>query len=62
MIEPTPWRTWRKSSFTQGANNCVELHPTGKVRDSKNPSGGTLEVGLAALLRAVRRVQREEQP
>ena len=36
---------WRKSSFSEGANNCVELCHTGRVfrvRDSKNPAGPVL--------------------
>jgi len=45
---------WKKSSRTQGANNCVELAHTGKVRDSKNPSGPTLSIDLAGLLVAVK--------
>lgn len=45
---------WRKSSRSQGANTCVELHPAGLVRDSKNPAGPTLTVDLAGLLAAVR--------
>ncbi|OLF11587.1 hypothetical protein BLA60_11615 [Actinophytocola xinjiangensis] len=46
--------TWRKSSRSQGANTCVELHPAGLVRDSKNPAGPTLSVDLAGLLAAVK--------
>lgn len=36
---------WRKSSYSGGGNNCVEVaHLPGAaaVRDSKNPEGGQL--------------------
>jgi hypothetical protein len=49
MINPgTPEITaaqWRKSSYSGGGNNCVEVAQiTGAcaVRDSKNPEGGHL--------------------
>ncbi|MGP4115061.1 DUF397 domain-containing protein [Streptomyces sp. 4N509B] len=38
---------WRKSSFSGGANDCVELFDTGStllLRDSKFPQHGPLEV------------------
>ncbi|HEX3780984.1 MAG TPA: DUF397 domain-containing protein [Pseudonocardiaceae bacterium] len=45
---------WRKSSYSQGANNCVEVVSTrDRVRDSKNP-GPVLTVDLAPLLAAIR--------
>lgn len=47
-------QTWRKSSRTQGANNCVELAEVGAVRDSKNPHGPVLTADLTALLGAVK--------
>jgi hypothetical protein len=41
-----PDATWRKSSLSDGQNNCVEVatltHGGVGVRDSKNPSGSTL--------------------
>ncbi|MEU6152291.1 DUF397 domain-containing protein [Actinosynnema sp. NPDC047251] len=43
-------RTWRKSSFSGGNSDCVEvsLAPTGVgVRDSKNPQAGRLTVPRA---------------
>ena len=47
---------WRKSSFSEGANNCVELAHTEiefGVRDSKNANGSVLTLtarqGLALL-------------
>jgi len=48
--------TWRKSSFSGGDNgNCIELVSTlDALRDSKNPSGPTLAVGLAEFLTAVK--------
>jgi hypothetical protein len=36
---------WRKSSYSGGDNNCVEVGATGAgiaVRDSKNPDSDTL--------------------
>lgn len=46
MTGPTP--TWRKSSFSTDASNCVEVafaEPTAvAVRDSKNQHGPTLAV------------------
>ena len=36
---------WRKSTFSDGSNNCVELADSGSailVRDSKHPTGGHL--------------------
>lgn len=45
---------WRKSSFSEGANNCVELAHVGAVRDSKNPCGARLRVELSALLAAAK--------
>jgi hypothetical protein len=52
---------WRKSSRSGQETNCVELHSRGAVRDSKNPAGPQLAVGLAGLLGAVKadRVTRE---
>jgi hypothetical protein len=49
-------RTWKKSSRTQGANNCVELAygEVTLVRDSKNPDGPQLRVSLGALVQAVK--------
>lgn len=49
-------RLWRKAraSGTQGGSDCVELHPVGAVRDSKNPSGGHLDVPLTGLVAAAK--------
>lgn len=46
--------TWKRASRSEGANNCVELHPDGAVRDSKNPDGPILEVELGGLVSAVK--------
>lgn len=49
------WTRWRRSSFSGGdGGNCVELASAGAVRDSKNPDGPTLHVGLAGLLASVK--------
>lgn len=46
---------WRKSSYSSGNNgDCVELHPAGAVRDSKNPSGPVLGLPWAGLVAAVK--------
>jgi hypothetical protein len=42
---------WRKSSYSGGDNNCVEVGTTGAgiaVRDSKNPDSDALAVGAGA--------------
>jgi hypothetical protein len=52
--------TWRKSSYSAGAQQCVELADTGTailVRDSKHPDHGHLAltpVALAALVDTAR--------
>jgi len=45
---------WRKSLRSQ--SNCVEVAfvGLGAVRDSKNPDGPTLDVGLVSMIGAVR--------
>jgi hypothetical protein len=46
MTSPTDI-SWRKSSFSTGQNDCVEVARTPAavlVRDSKNPGGGHLAV------------------
>jgi hypothetical protein len=52
---------WRRSSYSNGGGNCVELAyvPGDRigVRDSKNPAAGPILVprsGLITLLRAVK--------
>lgn len=51
---------WRKSSYSDGASNCVELVVTEQgllARDSKSPSSGTLSfanMGASAFLAAVK--------
>ncbi|EHR50456.1 protein of unknown function (DUF397) [Saccharomonospora marina XMU15] len=52
--------TWRKSSYSGGGNDCVEVAFTGDgaaLRDSKNPTAGALAVPAAewdVLLEAAR--------
>ncbi|MGX7824092.1 DUF397 domain-containing protein [Actinokineospora sp. 24-640] len=45
---------WRKPNRSDGANNCVELHPDGWLRDSKHPAGPMLRVDLRQLVLAAR--------
>lgn len=45
---------WKKSSWSEGANNCVEAAWDGRVRDSKNPAGGVLRAHLRGLVNAVK--------
>jgi hypothetical protein len=45
----TPTTQWRRSSYSGGDNNCVEVAVAASgsaitVRDSKNPGGGTLSL------------------
>ena len=55
MTPDLPQATWRKASRSGGeGGNCVELHPAGAVRDSKNPIGPTLAVDLGGLLAVVK--------
>jgi len=54
---PTPERRdgWRKSSFSDTGNGCVEIACTlGAVRDSKNPDGPRLIIDTRALVGAVK--------
>ena len=45
---------WRKSSFSNGGGQCVEVASVGAVRDSKNAAGPALVVNVDALLAAVK--------
>jgi hypothetical protein len=46
---------WRKSTRSSTGGSCVELADTlDRVRDSKNPTGPTLRVHLAAFLSEVK--------
>ncbi|MCP2164562.1 protein of unknown function (DUF397) [Goodfellowiella coeruleoviolacea] len=50
------FRNWRKSSFSGGAGQCVELaHNTTQiaVRDSKNPTGPMLTFAQTELIRLI---------
>jgi hypothetical protein len=45
---------WRKSSFSAGGGNCVQVRQDlAAIRDSKNP-GPTLAVDLSRLLATVK--------
>ena len=55
MTPDLPQAKWRKATCSGGeGGNCVEVHPAGAVRDSKNPAGPTILVELGGLLAAVR--------
>jgi hypothetical protein len=46
---------WRKSSFSDSGNGCVELANTlSAVRDSKNPDGPTLTVDVRPLIESLK--------
>lgn len=46
---------WRKSSFSDTGNGCVELARTlAAVRDSKNPDGPSLALDLRRFVSAVK--------
>jgi hypothetical protein len=46
--------TWKKSSFSTGTSDCIELAWCGALRDSKNSDGPALRVELSGLLAAVK--------
>lgn len=54
MTVPQNDNRWRKSRRSQNEGACVELHPTGALRDSKNPAGPVLEVRFGGLVSAVK--------
>jgi Domain of unknown function (DUF397) len=46
---------WRKSSFSDTGNGCVEVSRTlGAVRDSKQPGGPELMVDVGALVAKIK--------
>ena len=57
----SPMGVWRKSSYSGGGNDCVEVALSAQhvgVRDSKNPDAGELSVsarGWQGLLRVLGR-------
>ena len=58
----TPGRPdgWRKSSFSDTGNGCVEIFRTlSAMRDSKNPDGPRLTVDARNLVRSVKDGQLE---
>lgn len=54
MTVPEVPGEWRKSSFSAQDTDCVELHPAGAVRDSKNPAAGLLKLPWSGLVAAVK--------
>jgi hypothetical protein len=46
---------WRKSSYSGGDSNCVELrNDLTAIRDTKNPTGPTLTGDVTTLLTAIK--------
>lgn len=45
---------WRKSSRSAQETDCIEVHPDGAIRDSKNPAGPVLGLPWAGLVAAVK--------
>jgi len=41
---------WRKTTFSETQGACIEVHPDGALRDSKNPSGPVLLLPAAGLV------------
>lgn len=55
MTVPTNARRWRKSTYSDGHETCVELPgDLDAVRDSKNPNGPILQIDAKALVAAIR--------
>jgi hypothetical protein len=55
MSTPERRDGWRKSSFSDTGNGCVEIACTlGAVRDSKNPDGPVLPAALRSLVTVVK--------
>lgn len=53
MSTPERHDGWRKSSFSNTGNGCVEIaRSLGAVRDSKNPDGPVLRLDVRALVAA----------
>jgi hypothetical protein len=48
------WTDWKKSTHSEN-NGCVEVHPSGMLRDSKDPAGPTLDVNLKPMIDAAKR-------
>jgi hypothetical protein len=59
--DPILTRPWRKASRSTGGNDCVEVAQaatTCLVRDSKNPDGDRLSIGLKAWTAFIRDIKR----
>lgn len=51
----TTSKTWIKASRSQSTSTCVELTTDfDEIRDSKDPTGPTLRVDVAGLVRAIK--------
>jgi hypothetical protein len=53
MVGSTAFR-WRKSSYSGGNGACVELADMGAIRDSKDPDGRVIRVGLERFLASIK--------
>jgi hypothetical protein len=54
---------WRKSSYSQGATQCVEIADLGAhlaIRDSKNPGGTVLLLTASQIRDLARRVKADQ--
>lgn len=63
LSQPTTL-AWRKSTFSSGGGDCVEVAPGGRsvlVRDSRNRSGAVLALPSAQWSEFLRRIRNEEQ-
>jgi len=59
-------KQWRKSTYSDADGNCVEVRindsGTIAVRDSKDPNGPAIEVGLVAWQSFVDTIRQSTQP
>jgi hypothetical protein len=57
--------SWRKSSYSGGDNNCVQVGATGEsiaVRDTKNRPGGALQFGAGQWQSFTESIRRPSAP
>lgn len=55
MTTPEHHDGWRKSSYSNTGNGCVEIaHTLAAIRDSKHPDGPQLTIDVPALVTAIK--------